>query len=167
LSRKLEESSEGWRQDVRRNVRQGLAEAMAEVGRANDVINAFGGGYDADFGIENGAGGRNSLSTKEKLVIAQQVGHSPKLQQIAAVCGRFTRIALQRQKTRVKHPSDEITSITTGSEIERLPPSEIALLADPDLEDLSFAKTQFICVFNNFAYLSPDQKFRDQNLILA
>jgi uncharacterized protein with von Willebrand factor type A (vWA) domain len=140
LSNKLEESSEGRQQNVRRNVRQGLAEAMAEVGQANDAVNAFGGGYDADFGIENGAGGRNSLSTKEKLVIAQQVGHSPKLQQIAAVCGRFTRIALQQQKTRVKHPPDEITSITTGSEIERLLPSEIALLADPDLEDLFYLR---------------------------
>jgi uncharacterized protein with von Willebrand factor type A (vWA) domain len=140
LRRKLEESSEGRWQNVRRNVRQGLAEAMAEVGQANDAVNAFGGSYDADFGTENGAGGRNSLSTKEKLVIAQQVGHSPKLQQIAAVCGRFTRIALQQQKTRVKHPPDEITSITTGSEIERLLPSEIALLADPDLEDLFFLR---------------------------
>jgi len=140
LSRKLEESSEGRRQTVRRNVRRGLAEAMAEAGQANAAINAFGGGYDADFGTENGAGGRNSLSTKEKLVIAQQVGHSPKLRQIAAVCGRFTRIALQQQKTRVKHPSDEITSITTGSEIERLLPSEIALLADPDLEDLFYLR---------------------------
>ena len=138
LNRKLEESSEKRGQNVRRPVRRGLAEAMAEVGQANDAVNAFGGGYDADFGTENGAGGRNSLSTKEKLVIAQQVGHSPKLQQIAAVCGRFTRIALQQQKTRVKHPPDEITSITTGSEIERLLPSEIALLADPDLEDLFY-----------------------------
>jgi uncharacterized protein with von Willebrand factor type A (vWA) domain len=138
LSRKLEESSEGRRQNVRRNVRKGLAEAMAEIAQADDAVNAFGGGYDADFGLENGVGGRNSISTKEKLVIAQQVGHSPKLQQIAAVCGRFTRIALQQQKTRVKHPPDEITSITTGSEIERLLPSEIALLADPDLEDLFY-----------------------------
>jgi len=32
--------------------------------------------------------------------------------------------------------------------------------------DLSFAKTRFICVFNNFACLSPNQNFRDQNLIL-
>jgi len=32
---------------------------------------------------------------------------------------------------------------------------------------LSFAKTRFICVFNNFACLSPNQKFRDQNLILT
>src|SRR5262249_45086601 len=104
LNRKLEESSEEREQKLRRAMRRGLAEAMAEVGQANDAVNAFGGGYDADFGTENGAGGRNSLSTKEKLVIAQQVGHSPKLRQIAAVCGRFTRIALQQQKTRVKHP---------------------------------------------------------------
>jgi len=113
---------------------------MAEVEQANDAIKSFGGGYDPGFGVENGAGGRNSLSTKEKLVIAQQVGRSLKLQQIAAVCGRFTRIALQQQKTRVKHPPDEITSITAGSEIERLLPSEIALLADPDLEDLFYLR---------------------------
>src|SRR5262249_7431453 len=36
-----------------------------------------------------------------------------------------------------------------------------------DCHQLSFAKTRFICVFNNFACLSPDQKFRDQNFILA
>ena len=140
MNRKMEESSEERGQKVRRAVRRGLAEAMAEVEQANDAVNAFGGGYDAGFGTENGAGGRNSLSTKEKLVIAQQVGRSPKLQQIAAVCGRFTRIALQQQKTRVKHPPDEITSITTGCEIERLLPSEIALLADPDLEDLFYLR---------------------------
>jgi uncharacterized protein with von Willebrand factor type A (vWA) domain len=138
LNRKLEESSEERGQKVRRAVRRGLAEAMAEVEQANDAIKAFGGGYDTGFGTENGGGGRNSLSTKEKLIIAQQVGRSPKLQQIAAVCGRFTRIALQQQKTRVKHPPDEITSITTGNEIERLLPSEIALLADADLEDLFY-----------------------------
>jgi len=140
LNRKLEETSEAREQKVRRAVRQGLAEAMAEVEQANDAIKAFGGGYETGFGIETGAGGRNSLSTKEKLAIAQQVGRSPKLQQIAAVCGRFTRIALQQQKTRVKHPPDEITSITTGCEIERLLPSEIALLADPALEDLFYLK---------------------------
>jgi uncharacterized protein with von Willebrand factor type A (vWA) domain len=140
LNRKLDESSEARDRQVRRAVRQGLAEAMAEVEQANDAIKAFGGDYDAGFGIETGAGGRNSLSTKKKLAIAQKVGRSPKLQQIAAVCGRFTRIALQQQKTRVKHPPGEISSITTGCEIERLLPSEVALLADPRLEDLFYLK---------------------------
>ena len=140
LNRKLEESSEEREQQVRRAVRQGLAEAMAEVEQANDAIKAFGGGYELGFGTENGAGGRNSFSTKEKLTIAQRVGRSPKLRQIAAICGRFTRIALAQQKTPVKHPPDEITSITAGNEIERLLPSEIALLADADLEDLFYLK---------------------------
>jgi len=99
LSQKLEGASEKRQRNVRRAVRQGLAEAMAGVEQANDAVNAFGGGYDAGFGTENGAGGRNSLSTKEKFVIAQQMGRPPKPQQIAAVCGRFTRIALQQQKT--------------------------------------------------------------------
>jgi uncharacterized protein with von Willebrand factor type A (vWA) domain len=139
LNRKLQESTEDRGQHLRRAVRRGLAEAMADVERANDAIKAFGGGYDTGFGTENGGGGR-SLTTKEKLVIAQQVGRSPKLQQIAAVCGRLTRIALQQQKARVKHPPDEITSITTGCEIERLLPSEIAFLADADLEDLFYLK---------------------------
>jgi hypothetical protein len=73
LSNRLEESREERRQSVRRNIRKGLAEAMAEVSQANDAVNAFGahcGGCDADFGTRNGAGGRNSLSTKEKLIIA-------------------------------------------------------------------------------------------------
>jgi DNA repair exonuclease SbcCD ATPase subunit len=50
LNRKLEESSEEREQKVRRAVRQGLAEAMAEVEQANDAIKAFGalaGGYEA------------------------------------------------------------------------------------------------------------------------
>src|SRR5262249_37630863 len=140
LSSELEESSEQRQQQVRRAVRQGLTKAMAEVEQANDAIKAFGGGYDAGFGIETGAGGRTPLSTKENLAIGQRVGRSSKLQQIAAVCGRFTRLALQQQKTRVKHPPDEITSITFGDHIERLLPSEIALLSDPLLEDIFYLR---------------------------
>lgn len=136
LAKKLKESAEDCAQKVRLAVRRGLAEALAEVERANEAINAFAGGYGPGFGTQNGSGGRNSLNTKEKITIAQHVGRSPKLRQIAAVCGRFTRIAMQQQKIRVKHPPDEITSITTGSSIERLLPSEMALLTSRALEDL-------------------------------
>ncbi len=139
-SQELRESAEDLMQKVRQALRRGLAEAMAEVERANEAIDAFGGGNGPGFGTENGSGGRNALTTKEKIALARRVGKSPKLQQIAAVCGRFTRIALQQQKTRVKHPPDEITSITAGATIERLLPSEMALLATPELEDLFYLK---------------------------
>jgi uncharacterized protein with von Willebrand factor type A (vWA) domain len=143
LGRKLEESSEAREQQVRQAVRRGLAEALGEIEQATDAIKAFGAlavGYDAGFGTEGRTGGRNCFSTKEKLAIAERVGRSPKLQQIAAVCGRFTRLALGQQKNRVKHPPDEITSITFGDHIERLLPGEIALLSDPQLEDLFFLR---------------------------
>jgi hypothetical protein len=72
---KLEESTEEREQNVRRAVRRGLAEAMADFEQASEAIKAFGGGYETAFGTENGGGGR-SLSTKEKLVIAQQEAQS-------------------------------------------------------------------------------------------
>jgi uncharacterized protein with von Willebrand factor type A (vWA) domain len=143
INRRLEEGGEEREQEVRRAVRAGLAEAISEIEQTNDAIKAFGalaGGYEIGFSAENGSGGRNSLSTREKIGIAQQVSRSPKLQRIAAVCGRFTRIALGQQKTRVKHPPDEITSITIGDRIERLLPSEIALLSDSATEDLFYLK---------------------------
>jgi hypothetical protein len=80
LTRKLEEMGEEREQQVRRAVWQGLADAMAEVEQINDAVKAFCGGYDIGFRTDNGKGGQNSLSTKEKLAIAQQVGRSPKLQ---------------------------------------------------------------------------------------
>jgi uncharacterized protein with von Willebrand factor type A (vWA) domain len=140
LNRELEETGEDRDQDVRRAVRTGLAEALCEIEQTNDAIKALSGGYEIGFGFEKGFGGRNGLSTKEKIAIAQRVGKSPKLQRIAAICGRFTRIALGQQKTRVKHPPDEITSITIGDQIERLLPSEIALLSDKTTEDLFYLK---------------------------
>jgi hypothetical protein len=42
-----------------------------------------------------------------------------------------------------------------------------SILLKRGTDGLSFAKTQFICVFNNFACLSPNKNFLDQNLILA
>ena len=56
------------------------------------------------------------------------------------MCGRFTRIAMSVQKSRVNHPPSEITSITIGNDLAHLLPGEVALLGDPDLEDLFYLK---------------------------
>lgn len=120
---------------TRRAGRTGLAAATAEIDAATAAIATFGGGY----GPGAGRGG-GPLSTREKLALAQRVGQSPRLQQIAAICGRFTRIALAVQASKVQHPPDEITSITIGNAIGRILPSEIALLTAPTLEDLFFLK---------------------------
>lgn len=141
IKQELEANREDRQRTVRQAARRGLSEAQTEIEQASQAIKAFTGGYETGFGTGSGGPGKmNTLSTREKLVIARQVNRSPKLRMLAALCGRFTRIALQQQKTRVKHPPDEITSITTGCDIARLLPSEISLLTTPELEDLFYLK---------------------------
>lgn len=141
IEQELAAAREERERTVRQAARRGMAEAQEEIELTNGAIKAFAGGYDAGFGTGSaGTHRRYALTTKEKLVIARQVNKSPKLQTLAAICGRFTRIALQQQRTRVQHPPDEITSITTGNQIARLLPSEMALLTAPELENLFYLK---------------------------
>lgn len=141
IKQELEATREERERTVRQATRRGLAEALGEIEQTSQAIKAFAGGYELGFGTGSGGPGKmNTLSTREKLVIARQVNKSPTLRMLAAICGRFTRIALQQQKTRVKHPPDEITSITMGSDIARLLPSEVSLLTTPELEDIFYLK---------------------------
>ncbi|MFV9505461.1 MAG: hypothetical protein AB4911_12975 [Oscillochloridaceae bacterium umkhey_bin13] len=128
LQHELVAATEQIEEASRRVSRTALVAAEAAIDEAQAAIATFGGGYGP------GMGGSNQLTTREKIALAQQVGQSQRLQQIAAVCGRFTRIALQVQTSKVQHPPDEITSITSGRDLGRILPSELALLADRDLE---------------------------------
>ena len=50
----------------------------------------------------------------------------------------MTRIALDVQRTRVTHPPDEVVNIRMGRDLSHLVPSQWALLADPDTEDIFY-----------------------------
>jgi uncharacterized protein with von Willebrand factor type A (vWA) domain len=121
---------------VRRAARAGLAAAEAEIDRTGEALKAFGGGYS----VGAGPGAGPALSMRQKIALAQQVAGNPRLQQIAAMAGRLTRIALQVQATRVAHPPDEVTAIGTGDDLAHVLPGELALLGDPALEDLFFLR---------------------------
>lgn len=116
---------------IRQAARQALSHAEQEIDATNEALKAYSGGYD-----QGGFGHRNGQSTKDKLQLANHVRSSEKLRQIAEMCGRLTRIALAVQKAKVKHPPDEIASIELGNNIARMLPSELCLLADPDLEPI-------------------------------
>jgi uncharacterized protein with von Willebrand factor type A (vWA) domain len=121
---------------IRQAARHALAQAEQDIDSTNEAIKAYSGGYDqGGFGLA-----KKGQSTKQKLELAQKVRSSDKLKQIAELCGRLTRIALAVQKAKVKHPPDEIASIELGSDVARMLPSELCLLADPELEDLFILK---------------------------
>jgi len=122
---------------IRLAARRGMAEALEEAEAIQNAIAAFGGGYSTSDG---GGGMPREMTAQEKIELAMRVMRSPRLKLIAEMCGRFTRIAMSVQKSRVNHPPSEITSITIGNDLAHLLPGEVALLGDPDLEDLFYLK---------------------------
>ena len=115
--------------NVRRAARHAQQVATTEIEGIEAAINTYSDGYSQ---------GAQLLSTKEKITLAQKVGTSARLKEIAALCGRLTRIALDVQRTQVKHPPDEIISITKGRDLAHLLPSQWAYLADLDTEDIFY-----------------------------
>jgi uncharacterized protein with von Willebrand factor type A (vWA) domain len=130
---------------ARQAVRGAITQAEQEIGELNEAVKAYSGGFDAranwNAGTGTGAGpGSLSLNAADKVKLAIKVKANPKLQQIAEVCGRFTRIALTTQKNKVQYPPDEIVGIKTGNNLAHLVTSELALLADPVLEIVFYAR---------------------------
>jgi uncharacterized protein with von Willebrand factor type A (vWA) domain len=140
LTQELEADAEEIEDTSRRAARSALEEAGAEIEATEDAIKTFTGGYSDIGGTGGSKGGQGTLSLKEKMSLAAKVGKSEKLKQIAELCGRMTRIALATQKSKIKHPPDEIVGITIGDNLAQVVTSELGYLADPDLEDLFFQK---------------------------
>jgi uncharacterized protein with von Willebrand factor type A (vWA) domain len=115
---------------LRRAARHALTQVEGEVETFRTTNAAFG-----------------TLTPQDKIALAGTMGQSRRLQEIAALCGRMLRIALRVQASKVAHPPDEVTSIAFGNDLAHLLPSELALLGDPDLEDLflyRFAEAQLL-----------------------
>lgn len=134
LQAELEADVEDIEDATRRAGRRGMKAAEAEIDAMNEAVQTFAGGYGP------GAEPADPMTTKDKIRLAREVGKSQRLKQMAQICGRITRIALQTQYAKVSHPPDEITSIGIGNDLGRVLPSEIALLTDPVLEDLFFLR---------------------------
>lgn len=137
LEQGLAAGSEERLSTIRQAARRGMSEALAEAEATQNALAAFGGGSSRNGGEGDG---QRELNAEEKFALAERVLHSPKLRAIAEMSGRFKRIALSVQKTKVDYPPSQITSITIGADLAHVLPGELALLADPVTEDLFFLK---------------------------
>jgi len=117
---------------VRQAGRQAMAQAEWMIDGANGAIKAFTGGYDRQ---ERLAGMGQSLTTKQKMQLAGQVQRSHRLKQLAAMAGRFTRIALKVQENKTDKPPTEVTNIIRGRDLRRMLPVEYLSMTDPDMAD--------------------------------
>lgn len=115
---------------------QAVIEAAVQAGRdaaeAAADIPTFGQGFGRDEPVYE--------SPEQALAIAEMWANNEDLKAIAQLYGRmFSDFHFKRSK-RVVGGADEIVDIKLGDSLQRVVQSELALLADPDLEDDFYAR---------------------------
>lgn len=106
-------------------VSQALAGATSEVQEVRDTEGALG----------MGSGNAGSRLPKEELRKRfERVRKSRDLARICQLAGRYRRMAQAMQRKKVLHGQDDMVGVTLGDSLSSLVPSELAQLADEDLE---------------------------------
>lgn len=82
-------------------------------------------------------GGEPSVrSVDEALKIAEMIRGNPVLKRIAQLAGRMLAFSRGIRKKRMQYIPPELVGVEYGNAIERVHPSELLLLSEPEMEDL-------------------------------
>lgn len=109
-----------------------LAKASEEVDDLRDAQRAMGCG--------SGPGDLRSMPLETIRDRFKQIQHSGMLRRIMALAGRYRRLAQARQRQKTIHGRDDVVGVELGNDLGRLCPSELAALADDDLEILALRR---------------------------
>lgn len=111
-------------------VKKVVDDAKDGVQQAQTMANALGVNLQATQHSRSAA-----VSSAEVGLLFSKLRNNRQLQDIMRLAGRYRRLAQSRQRTKPVHGMDEVCGVTQTGEIERLLPSELALLDIPELED--------------------------------
>lgn len=121
LQQKFDNTLPGAQQKIRQAIRAAEKQALNDIKDTADFIEAW--------GSEPGA--VQQLPPEKRLEIAQKLRQNEKLKKLAKIVGRFRRLAVHAQKTKINRSQDEVHDIELGSDLNRVIPSELALLRNP------------------------------------
>lgn len=117
--------------ELRKALRAAAEQAHGEIDEIEAALAGLGHGH--------GAGALTAVNAPTEQV-AKALRDNPELRRIAAIAGRIRLSAKREQNTKCDHGREEICDIETGRDVQRLLPSELVMLADPDLELLLLRK---------------------------
>ncbi len=100
---------------LRQAARKAAEEALSEVKETSEFLEAWG----------SEAGEVQELPFEEKMRRAELVRSSHKMRELSKLVGRFKRLALNTQKTKVKEAKTEVFNVVRGSDLDRVLPSEL------------------------------------------
>ncbi|MBS2031595.1 MAG: VWA domain-containing protein [Deltaproteobacteria bacterium] len=115
-------------QNVRRQVGHGCSAAARAIDGAREALEGVAGVGCVGWG--------NSVGTNQPgkpRAVLQRLHADPRLRRVAAMAGRFKRIAAGRLRQKVKHAVGEVADIERGDALERLLPSDLARFVQPKL----------------------------------
>ncbi len=121
LFKKVANNSE----QIRSDVRAAAEKARKKSEETTDIIN----GYSNEPGTL-----KDTMTFKQKIELASKLKNNHKLNEISKIAGRFRRLALHKQATKVKHGFDDIVSIEQGNDLGRILPVELVKLKHPLLK---------------------------------
>jgi len=124
--RKLEEEKKKLhksmkKREVQKSIDNMIENTNKELSELSDFLANWGLGDDASF---------QRLPYQEKMAKLKELRNNPKLKKIAELAGRYKRMALQKQREKVKRGMDEIYNLSIGSDLGKLIPSELMKIRD-------------------------------------
>lgn len=102
-----------------------MQQAQNDTQEQQDQVEKLLGGYTPNGKVE-----MKKMPLREKLKIAELLAKYPKMKQLAEWAGRFSHIAMRKQRSK-KAKSIDRNGITFGNSIEDLLPSELAMYNHP------------------------------------
>lgn len=100
---------------IRGALQKGLNQAKDQADAMNSMSDSW--------GLEPGAW--HKLPAEERIELAKRIKDRPKLQKLAKLIGRVTRLALSEQRRKVDYARSEIHNIEQGDDLSRLVPDEL------------------------------------------
>lgn len=119
--------------EIRTKLRSLVAGVNAKLDEMDEALGALG------HGAGNGAGIASKVAAPRSEVRARLMAN-PKLLRIVRTAGRMKVRAISKQRTKARPGMEELCDITSGADLARLVPSELANLADETTEALLYRR---------------------------
>ncbi|MBE0525096.1 MAG: VWA domain-containing protein [Methanosarcinales archaeon] len=124
MQAQAEKNMAGSQQKIRQAMRSAELDAIRDVKETSELMEAWG----------TEPGQLTQLPAEQRLELAQKLAGKDKLKKLAGMLGRFRRMAIHSQKTKINHGLDEVHDMETGSDLEKVLPSELVNLRHPLLK---------------------------------
>jgi len=92
------------------------------------------------LGFDDSTGELNGSHKDDRIKIASMLQNNPKLREIVKLAGRFCYVADKKQREKSEYARSQVSGIEFGDDLQRVTPSDMALLSDKDLEELFWLK---------------------------